>query len=272
MSNSTLDFMKDVMGAPLGDLISSVGAGVASAQAALDAASLSQTLQIYSEGDDAMAQALRDIGYQPTFYALPETEVEAQVSLSFSVTETSSPSTTTTSPFVTAGKAKMYTTPVSASMTNRFNLNAAASAKLRFKIVPVPPPGDAGEIRVIPNLVPPVTSPPIPDKTKAQAVDLLDQFGLLFEMETGSESTTVFAHSEGFEAGTIVKAGTAVKVKMRAIVPDFDGKTAEEITASCEALGLDLTLAGPTGGVGDSQSIAATTIVDPETAITVTLI
>ena len=86
MANNPLDQLKDVLSAPLGELISAIGKGVGEAQAALDEGSLNQTMALYNQANNTeMTKLLREIGYQPTFYVLPETEVEAQISLSFSM-------------------------------------------------------------------------------------------------------------------------------------------------------------------------------------------
>jgi hypothetical protein len=153
MADNSFDFMKDVLAAPLGEIISSVGSGVAEAQAALDAGSLAQTLAIYNTSNvDETTALLRNIGYQPTFYAIPETEVEAQISLSLSMNESYSGSGNGLQK--NGGiKTKIYATPASASFTNTYNLNVNAFSKIKFKIVPVPPPNDTGELRVVPSLV-----------------------------------------------------------------------------------------------------------------------
>ena len=74
------ELVSDVMAAPIGELIAAVGQGVADAQQALDRGSLAQILEIYSHADSDELKLLQQIGYQPTFYALPETTGEIQVS------------------------------------------------------------------------------------------------------------------------------------------------------------------------------------------------
>ena len=49
MSSALSSLVSDVVASPLGDVIASVGEGVAAAQRALDEGSLAQTLAIYSE-------------------------------------------------------------------------------------------------------------------------------------------------------------------------------------------------------------------------------
>jgi PASTA domain len=200
MSNNSLDFMKDVMAAPLGQLISSIGEGVAHAQAALDAGSLAQTLALYNtENNDELSQRLREVGYQPTFYVIPETEVEAQVSFSLSIENTSQDNLPFTSPM----KAKMYATPVNAGNINKFNLNVGGIAKLKFKIVPVPPPSEVAEMRVVPNLV--------GKEFTSETLSLINQLGLEYTNTTPNTTTGKIATQKP-EGGTIAKIGATVEI------------------------------------------------------------
>jgi hypothetical protein len=196
MANNSLDFLKDVISATLGSLISSIGASVGEAQAALDAGSLAQTLAIYDkENKDELITALRSIGYQPTFYVLPETEVEANISLALSISEQNS----NMLPSNNILKAKIYATPINASNSNKYNLNIAASTKLKFKIVPVPAPSDVIDIRVVPNLI---------DKELSEALGLLDQTG--FQYEIKSETKTGKIISQNPEGGAISKLNNVI--------------------------------------------------------------
>lgn len=139
------DVMTEAMAVPLGGIIAAVGRGVAEAQAALDAASLAQTLAIHDAGNDPAQALLREIGYRPTFYALPETLCEVQVSLTVSGGGADSPAAVTGLP-----RPRSYATPVDAGFANRFAYQVQAAAKLSFKIVPVPPPSGADEARLVP--------------------------------------------------------------------------------------------------------------------------
>ncbi|MES2442983.1 MAG: PASTA domain-containing protein [Pseudomonadota bacterium] len=160
MANEITALMQDVLASPLGDVIASVGRGVAEAQQALDEGSVAKTLEIYREGGDAMIAILRDIGYRPTFYVLPETTGEVAVSLRLSGGNTqsaaaSTPAARALNPAIAARAApavRTYVTPVDAAFANRYSYNATASAKLVFKIVPVPPPEGMDRARVMPDL------------------------------------------------------------------------------------------------------------------------
>ena len=154
--NNPVQLFSELLGSPLGELISSVGQGVGDAQAALDQGALEQTLEIYDLSKDAtrsdselkLLKLIREIGYQPTFYTIPETEVEAQISLSLDLKSQQ------TSPLggTPLSKYAVNATPLNAGNVNRFGLQANAMAKLKFKIVPVPPPQNIAEIRNVPDL------------------------------------------------------------------------------------------------------------------------
>ncbi len=167
MKNNIRDLVNDVVAAPLGDIIASVGEGVAEAQLALDEGSLAKTLEIYAEGGEDALSVLREIGYRPTFYALPETTGEVKISMhlgkSPAGTAIRPSSSTRLQPAVLAQlartgrnisiKPRVYATPVDAGYANRYGYRANISATIRFKIVPVPAPEGADELRILPNFV-----------------------------------------------------------------------------------------------------------------------
>ncbi|HSF94902.1 MAG TPA: PASTA domain-containing protein [Thermohalobaculum sp.] len=156
---------REVVASPLGDVIASVGEGVAAAQNALDEGSLAAVLDIYSENDDQKLALLREIGYRPTFYALPETIGEVRVALRLGQRSGARPPASAAraaTPAVSANLARlglntgvvprMYATPVDAGYANQFAYSADISAKVTFKIVPIPAPEGADELRVVPTV------------------------------------------------------------------------------------------------------------------------
>jgi len=176
MDNITAQF-SELLSSPLGDFIAAIGRGVGEAQAALDQGSLQAVLDIYNIDDfenseitaeqAKLLEIIRSIGYQPTFYTIPETECEAQVSLALSITNQDSKG----SNLENKGKSKIYATPINAGNVNKFGLTANASAKIKFKIVAVPPPAGLDEMRIVPNLINKVYTPEL------QA--LLESIGLI---------------------------------------------------------------------------------------------
>jgi hypothetical protein len=171
MKNNISDLVHDVVASPLGDVIAAVAEGVAEAQQALDEGSLAQTLDIYAEGGDEALRVLREIGYRPTFYALPETTGELNIAMhlgsKLSPTQTLTQSNNAKSVALQAVvmkqlsktgrnlqvKPRVYATPVDAGYANRYGFNANISAKLSFKIVPVPAPDGADEVRILPTFL-----------------------------------------------------------------------------------------------------------------------
>lgn len=215
MANNSLDFMKDVLAAPLGEVISAVGQGVAEAQAALDEGSLAKTLQIYSESDDEGIKLLREIGYRPTFYVIPEVEVTTHISLSIASVSTDAgagagaaptPGSTNTRSKVP----KMYATPVNASVANKYNFNSQASTTMKFKIVPVPPAAEVADVRVVPDLV---------GKNVLQAEVVLRELELTYTItnadDTGApdpEDTGTTIATQSPEAGSLAQASDTIEV------------------------------------------------------------
>ena len=128
---------QDIGAAPLGDLIASVGRGVAEAQAALDAESLEKSLALYADGDD-LTRIMRETGYRPTFYAIPETEGE--LTLSMTVTGKKAPRPAPRTPTFTpvgttalarriAAAPRIYAAPVDGGYRNSYGFTGMTSAE-----------------------------------------------------------------------------------------------------------------------------------------------
>lgn len=227
MADDFEDLIHDVVAAPLGDVIASVGEGVAEAQAALDAGSIAKTLEIYGAGGETALQVLRDIGYRPTFYALPETTGEVRVSLTLGNAARSPAAASRPAPTTPGGRfsrivgsrqlaVRPYASPVSAGFASRYAYSAELSARLSFKIVPVPAPDGADELRVMPSLI---------GKTVAEAVTILDALGLDAEFRDAGgtvvtapeDADTVTAQAR--PADEIVRTGDVVALTVAAAAP-----------------------------------------------------
>ena len=133
----------DVLSVPVGDLVASVGRGIADAQRAMDAASLAALRDVY-ESNEGFARELQRIGYRPTWYHIPEAESEIQVALTVSGEASSSGA---------PSKIRLYAAPVDAGYAARFNYSLQASSRLKFRVVPVPPSNVAEALQVMPSLV-----------------------------------------------------------------------------------------------------------------------
>lgn len=195
MSEIPANSISELLSAPLGELISSIGHGVGEAQAALDAGSLQQTLDIYREdvlrNDDEknLVKLMREIGYQPTFYTLPETEVDAQVMLTFACDSSTNSNPPLNSASLSGSslkqfsKNRIYALPANANNTNKYNINLQACAKIKFKIVPVPPNSGVSDMRIVPDLR---------GKNFDQDMkNLLLSIGFIFRIKAGSPETGI---------------------------------------------------------------------------------
>ncbi len=139
MSNSPSQFLSEIFSIRFGDMIASVGEGVATAQGAMDQASLQATLAVYSDDQDPGLAMLRDIGYQPTFYVIPKASGKLMVSLSmFSETNTE------------GSRLRLMASPLNPTLANKYGYTGSASAEVSFDIVPVPP---NEQIRRTPDLI-----------------------------------------------------------------------------------------------------------------------
>ena len=147
--------------AVLGDLIGAIGRGVADAQYALDAAAIEQLTAI-AKADGTVAEVLRLIGYQPTWYRIPELEADITMSLTLAARTEQSGRTSV----------QMYATPIDASFSNKYFVNAQVASNIKFKVVPVPPSPLASELTVVPILK---------QLTWIEAKTSLDALGIAYE-------------------------------------------------------------------------------------------
>jgi hypothetical protein len=184
----------EALSAPLASLISSVGRGVAEAQRELDEAALEHLRAIY-ESDEGFAAELQRIGYRPTWYHIPEAEAEIAVALAITAEQQVQGRT----------RVKMYGAPMDASYTNRFNYSLSAQSRLKFRIVPVPPPLRAEALVVVPAVV---------GKTVAEARALLVTLGVPHRFPEGAADKEVVA-SASAEAGTVLPAGGELVLTLR---------------------------------------------------------
>ena len=214
------NLVQDVVASPLGDVIASVGQGVAEAQHALDEGSLGAVLDIYAESDDEKLKLLQEIGYRPTFYALPETTGEVRIALRMGQGAAGAQGARpvkATNPTVRAvparvglntASSKIYGTPVDARYSNQFGFSADISAKLTFKIVPVPAPDGADELRLVPDMN---------LRAPAAAEEALERLGLV----------PVFRDGDGVP---ISDPGDAFRVTAQEPATDSVVRTGDEIT------------------------------------------
>ena len=113
--------MNEVLISPLATMVREIGASVADAQRALDAAAIDNQARLAAEHPELQA-----LGYQVTWYQIPEASVEMKMALHFEKTQP-------------AGPARMYLAPFNTKYRNVLGFAAEGSSTLKLRIVPVPP-------------------------------------------------------------------------------------------------------------------------------------
>lgn len=204
MNENRLDELSESLSAPIGDIIASIARGVADAQHALDESTIKIYMEIYQK-DDGFMEALRQIGYQPTWYKIPE--VNAEVVMSLSVDGNSSIDAGANS---NAAKPplKLYAAPIDAHYSNRFNFDVKAASRISFKIVPVPPSPKAEEIKVVPRLT---------GKSLGETARLLRMLNIDFlvdnlESKDISPNDSRHVKESNPKAGTILRPGQILNI------------------------------------------------------------
>jgi len=197
----------DTVSAPLGDLIASVGRGVADAQRALDAQTIENFKGIYGSGAEAF-KALRELGYQPTWYQIPEATAEIAIALTLSGEASSVPGEPSAM-VPKASRLRVYGAPVDAGYASRYNYEVRASSTLKFRIVPVPPSTQAAGMKIMPDLV-------TQKHTYAQARQVLEQLGIEYAITGSGTTDDAIVVDTQPDAGEIVAAGLAATLTLQA--------------------------------------------------------
>ena len=110
--------VNEILVTPVATLIRELSQSVADAQVRLDAAALASQAALPAE--------LRDLGYEPTWYQIPEATIELKMAVHY---ERSQPS----------GPVRVWATPFNAKYRNALSYTADGSSTLTLRIVPVPP-------------------------------------------------------------------------------------------------------------------------------------
>ncbi|ASJ71983.1 PASTA domain-containing protein [Granulosicoccus antarcticus] len=195
MDDQTLPQLLDDVPAALGELIGAVGRGVADAQQALDRSTIEQIARIYSDLDDDTQAHLRAIGYQPTWYKIPEATAELMVTLSVAGGDGVQHRSDT--------GVRLHATPVDANYANKYSFNLQAASKVTFKIVPVPPTAQAEEIRVVPHL---------DGRASTEAAQILDRLGIRHNLDDDAEGEV---DSTSPSAGSMLGPDDVLTIKTR---------------------------------------------------------
>ena len=121
MADLLVDF-NEVLVTPLADMVERIGQGIAEAQRALDEAALATQKSLKDQHPE-----LDKIGYQVTWYQMPEVLVELKMALHYERTDQGKPP-------------GFFLSPFNAKYKRAFEYSAEGASTLKLKIVPVPPP------------------------------------------------------------------------------------------------------------------------------------
>jgi hypothetical protein len=186
--------VSETMAAPLGDLIAAVGRGLAEAQQGLDQKTI-ETLRALYDGRDDTLNLMRQLGWQPTWYRIPELSAEITLSLTIAGTAAGAP-----------GRISLYVSPLDASYTNRYDYRLEAASVIRFKIVPVPPSSEMTDRKIVPA---------VENRSLAEVRQLLASLGIPFTL-SGSVAPREDAPVRQIRppAGSLLAPGQAVELEI----------------------------------------------------------
>ena len=131
---------RQLLSAPLPDIIQKLGIAVAQAQQALDANSVA-TAQEMATAEVKIGEEtynLMALGFTPTFYSFTEATVEAK--LSFSMTETTEFGVTTGATVGVNAGFVMVAASISVSYARKFSVGAEGMSSIAARLVSLPPP------------------------------------------------------------------------------------------------------------------------------------
>jgi hypothetical protein len=120
MPDSAID-LSEILISPVAEMVSKLGEAVGIAQAKMDRASLTAQENLASE-----YPALAKLGYQVTWYQMPEILIEMKMTVHYERKSEDKP-------------ARFFLAPYNAKYKNAFSYAVDGTSSLKLKIVPVPP-------------------------------------------------------------------------------------------------------------------------------------
>ena len=158
---------QELASVPIGDMITSLGIGIARAQFELDQTSADIARMMSGINPDDRVQfggqslSLIELGFTPTFYQFIESTIEVKIVVNMEISSSSEVKSNTKTASTElksgwswwyGGKAKISatTTTVDAKYSNKYDYSVEGSSLVKTKLVPVPPPAILEErIRVL---------------------------------------------------------------------------------------------------------------------------
>jgi hypothetical protein len=140
------DQVAELLSVPLEQLLTSLGRGVGSAQAALDRHSIE--IQELIDSDPVLGQ----YGLQASWYQIPSTQLELKIAVQIEQPPTPAPPPGPIiggNPILARPLPRLWAAPVNARYSNQFGYDVQASSTVSLSIVPVPPPSTVVSARPI---------------------------------------------------------------------------------------------------------------------------
>lgn len=184
--------LSQVLSAPLGDIISEMGMGIAQAQYAIDAKTIENMKMIYSLDDDVVKE-LRNIGYRPSWYVIPEAHAEINIALTVGQTNTRSGTR----------KTQLFGATVDASYQNQYDYKMQASSTLKLKFAPVPAPVQLDDIDIVPQIT---------GLSFASAKIILERLGINYSAPRNMKDNVIISQTTP-AAGEFIEADTDLILK-----------------------------------------------------------
>jgi hypothetical protein len=120
MPDETIN-LSEILVSPVAEMISRLGEAIGTAQASLDQASLNAQEKLESDHPD-----LAKIGYQVTWYQMPEVSIEMKMAVHYERKSEEDKS------------ARIFLAPYNAKYKNAFTYDVDGASTLKLRIVPVP--------------------------------------------------------------------------------------------------------------------------------------
>ncbi|MEN3367929.1 MAG: hypothetical protein V7609_72 [Verrucomicrobiota bacterium] len=121
MPDNTVD-LSEILVSPVADMVSKLGEAVGIAQAKMDHASLVAQANLATEHPE-----LAKLGYQVTWYQMPEVTIEMKMTVHYERKSTEDKS------------ARFFLAPYNAKYKSAFTYDVNGASTLKLRIVPVPP-------------------------------------------------------------------------------------------------------------------------------------
>jgi hypothetical protein len=184
----------ETFAAPIEDLITALGIGVAQAQQGLDQNSIQTQESIDTN------PLLSQYGLQATWYQFPS--VTMQLKMSLSISQDPPPASAPASQFVMSAPIGLHiiAQPLSASFQTQFNYDATAATQINVTLVPVPPPNSGTQV------------PPLMTNAKVQAAALASSAPFITTKDSGGNTIPATVDGQGDALSLIINFNATARV------------------------------------------------------------